>query len=174
MRPDLESPQYNINFSPTPLTFNTNNHTLKKTNPPQKLKSTSSKAAKQQSSNLSRQRWISDAAYYKAAARGFIPGYEISDWLDAEHEYKEMLVGSFLSKCNEDGDITITGLRRLAKEIGVPRPERIDSKIDLIRLIQTASNHRPCFKDLSDELCQEQAGCQWSSECQKLVAEWTR
>ena len=31
--------------------------------------------------------WISNAAYFHAQARGFAPGHEIQDWLDAEEEY---------------------------------------------------------------------------------------
>lgn len=33
-------------------------------------------------------RWqqIALAAYFKAEARGFIPGHELDDWLDAERE----------------------------------------------------------------------------------------
>ncbi len=34
---------------------------------------------------------ISQAAYYKAEQRGFIPGYEEEDWLEAENEILSML-----------------------------------------------------------------------------------
>ncbi len=34
---------------------------------------------------------IQEAAYYKAEARGFSPGYEEQDWLDAEAEIKARL-----------------------------------------------------------------------------------
>lgn len=33
-----------------------------------------------------RQEAIAQAAYYKAEQRGFAPGYEMQDWLDAERE----------------------------------------------------------------------------------------
>ena len=29
---------------------------------------------------------IAELAYYKAEARGFIPGYELDDWIEAESE----------------------------------------------------------------------------------------
>jgi len=29
---------------------------------------------------------VAEAAYYKAEARGFEPGHEVDDWLDAERE----------------------------------------------------------------------------------------
>jgi len=34
---------------------------------------------------------VSQAAYYKAEQRGFIPGYEEEDWLEAENEILSML-----------------------------------------------------------------------------------
>lgn len=36
-----------------------------------------------------RNEFIATAAYYKAEARGFAPGAEIDDWLDAEAEFEE-------------------------------------------------------------------------------------
>lgn len=33
-----------------------------------------------------RQQRIATAAYYKAEARGFVPGLEMEDWLEAEDE----------------------------------------------------------------------------------------
>jgi len=35
---------------------------------------------------------IAEAAYYKAEKRGFEPGYETQDWLEAETEMKENIV----------------------------------------------------------------------------------
>jgi hypothetical protein len=34
-----------------------------------------------------RQRMIAEAAYYRAQQRGFAPGGELQDWLDAEAEF---------------------------------------------------------------------------------------
>ncbi|HYE37672.1 DUF2934 domain-containing protein [Methylocaldum sp.] len=31
---------------------------------------------------------IAEAAYYRAERRGFAPGYEVEDWLEAEREIK--------------------------------------------------------------------------------------
>ena len=36
-------------------------------------------------------RLIQESAYYKAEARGFSPGYEEQDWLDAEEEVRARL-----------------------------------------------------------------------------------
>lgn len=36
-----------------------------------------------------RQKRIEERAYYKAAQRGFIPGSELQDWLEAESEEEE-------------------------------------------------------------------------------------
>lgn len=30
---------------------------------------------------------IAERAYYKAEQRGFVPGYEVADWLEAEREF---------------------------------------------------------------------------------------
>ncbi len=34
---------------------------------------------------------ISECAYFKAEKRGFIPGYEVADWLEAEKELAEIM-----------------------------------------------------------------------------------
>lgn len=36
-----------------------------------------------------RSRRIAEAAYYRAQRRGFCPGCELEDWLEAEHEIDE-------------------------------------------------------------------------------------
>lgn len=38
-----------------------------------------------------RQRFIAEAAYHRAAKRGFAPGGELKDWLEAEAEIKQLL-----------------------------------------------------------------------------------
>jgi hypothetical protein len=38
-----------------------------------------------------RQRWVATAAYHRAEKRGFAPGYEVQDWLDAEAEIAELV-----------------------------------------------------------------------------------
>ena len=38
-----------------------------------------------------RQQWIATAAYFKAQRRGFTPGQEASDWLEAEAEVAAMV-----------------------------------------------------------------------------------
>jgi Protein of unknown function (DUF2934) len=172
MKPDSELQKYTINFGQNLLLLG--NHTLKKPNSHQKLKPSLAKTIKQQTDSVTRQKWISEAAYFKAKHRGFTPGHDVSDWLDAEHEYIETLVDLFLSVCKEDGEMTITDLCELAKAIGVTKPEQVGSKLKLIRLIQLASHHRPCFRTKYGELCKVRNNCQWKAECQKLVAEWCR
>lgn len=34
---------------------------------------------------------IAEAAYYRAEQRGFSPGYEMEDWIEAEREVREAL-----------------------------------------------------------------------------------
>lgn len=38
-----------------------------------------------------RQRWVATAAYHKAEKRGFAPGYEVQDWLEAETEIDALI-----------------------------------------------------------------------------------
>jgi Protein of unknown function (DUF2934) len=124
--------------------------------------------------HIYRQQWIAEAAYYKAEARGFEPGFEAVDWLAAEQDYIQMLVETFSSVARDEGDMTVTGLQRLATAVGIPEAETVFSETELIRLIQTARNEQPCFRTNIGKFCQTQAGCQWRNECQKLVAEWCR
>jgi len=37
------------------------------------------------------QTMIAEAAYYAAQRRGFVPGFELDDWLTAEREIEKML-----------------------------------------------------------------------------------
>ena len=121
-----------------------------------------------------RHQWISVAAYYKAQARGFVPGLELDDWLAAEKDYIEMLIALYLSIVEEDGAMTIVSLRQLAKVIGVQNPECLNLKVDLIRAIQDKSRTNPCFQLDPSDLCNEIGGCQWKAECRKIIAEWKR
>ena len=65
--------------------------------------------------SISRQHWISVAAYYKAKVREFVPGKELNDWLEAEKDYSKKLVALYLSMSNENGGMTISGLQQIAK-----------------------------------------------------------
>jgi hypothetical protein len=38
-------------------------------------------------------RLIQESAYFKAKARGFAPGHEVQDWIEAEAEVRERLEG---------------------------------------------------------------------------------
>ncbi len=37
---------------------------------------------------------IAELAFYKAEIRGFEPGHELDDWVEAEHEFKEMIANN--------------------------------------------------------------------------------
>jgi Protein of unknown function (DUF2934) len=174
MKPDSDSQKLKGQCTKIVPNVNKNHNPSIKTTSRQKLIPTLSKPLKQQIDSISRQQWISDAAYFKAEARGFNTDYITTDWLEAEHDYIEMLVDLYLSVFREDDAMTITGLRQLAKAIGVYKPECIVSVPELICLIQVASHRSPCFRTKLDELCKDQDGCQWKTECQKLVAEWRR
>ena len=120
-----------------------------------------------------RRNWILEAAYFKSETREFEPGNELSDWLEAEKEYAEMKVAVFLSVFEEDeAAITIVDLQRLAGFVGVQHPERMHQETEIVRAIQNACIHLPCFQT-DNKFCDE-SECHWRAKCQKLVAVWMR
>ena len=125
--------------------------------------------------NSYRHQWISVAAYFKAEARGFKQGKELDDWLEAENEYTEFQIQSFLLRCKENGAMSVTGLQALAESIGVVYPELFNSEVALIREIQRASGKLSCFQPGSTEPCKNSGSeCLWRAECRKLIALWQR
>ena len=143
--------------------------------PMEDIKCDCSEPVPQTEESNARHQWISVAAYYKAQARDFAAGLELNDWLAAETNYIEMLIASYLSIVEEDGAImTISGLRQLAKEIGVQYPELLNEKSNLIRAIQDICQTRPCFQFNPTDCCNEVAGCPWKMECKRLIAVWKR
>ena len=120
-----------------------------------------------------RRNWILDAAYFKSETREFEPGDELSDWLEAEKEYAEMKVKLFLSAFEEDeAPLTILDLQRLAGFVGVQQPERLHQETELVREIQHACIHLPCFQT-NKKFC-DATDCHWRTKCQKMVAVWLR
>ncbi len=124
--------------------------------------------------DVKRHQWISIAAYYKSELRGFLPGKELDDWLEAEQEYTKFQIKAFLIRCNEDGGMSITDLQRLAYTIGVAHPELINTKKALVREIQSIAQHAPCFEIGKLRPCDDEVDCQWRTECRKLIAIWCR
>lgn len=123
---------------------------------------------------INRHQWISEAAYFLAEARSFVPGKELDDWLEAEIVYSEMLITVYIAMLEEDrAAITISGLKQLASLIGIENTDAYVSDVKLIQAIQNATKHRPCFRSKADKLCEEME-CQWKKECQKLIAVWYR
>jgi len=120
-----------------------------------------------------RQQWIAEAAYFKAQARGFKPGRALNDWLEAEIDYSEILIATYVAMLEEDGPITMLGLQQLAKLIGIENPEALISELELVHVIQQATKHRPCFRSEVNRFCEE-TECQWQAECRILISEWYR
>lgn len=123
--------------------------------------------------SLNREQWIAEAAYYKAEARGFEPCKDIDDWLEAEQDYLSMLINLQLNVLEEDGTISVMGLRQIAESLGVQNLQKMRFELELIRAIQEASHHRGCFQSESSYTCEE-VGCHWKSKCRRLVAIWHR
>lgn len=120
-----------------------------------------------------RHQWIAEAAYFKAEARGFEAGYELDDWIAAEQDYLTMLVNLQLNVLEEDGTITTIGLRQIAESLGIVHPESLRSELELIRAIQDATHHRPCFQSEQSSNCDEN-DCHWKPKCKRLIAIWHR
>lgn len=120
---------------------------------------------------INRHRWIAEAAYFIAETRSFEPGKELDDWLQAEIAYSEMLISTYVAMLAEDGPITIVGLKQLASLIGIENTDRLNTEIELVKAIQNASGHRPCFRSEATSLCNE-TDCQWKTECRRLMSVW--
>lgn len=123
--------------------------------------------------NRHREKWIAEAAYYKAQARGFEPNKDLDDWLAAERDYLTMLINLQLNVLEEDGTVSTVGLRQIAESLGVPHSQYMRSECELIRAIQEASHHNPCFQSDDSKNC-DQLECQWRKKCIKLIAIWHR
>jgi hypothetical protein len=59
--------------------------------PPQAFRSDESSSRQTGQSPCSREQMIAEAAYYRAERRGFEPGDEMSDWLQAEADVEAVL-----------------------------------------------------------------------------------
>ncbi len=123
---------------------------------------------------INRHQWVSEAAYFIAETRRFEPGKELDDWLKAEVAYSEMLITSYIAMLEEDhAVVSIYGLKQLASLIGIENADVFVSDVELIRAIQNATKHRPCFHYEPNRLCEEM-DCKWRKECQKLISVWYR
>ncbi|WP_347989769.1 DUF2934 domain-containing protein [Methylomonas sp. AM2-LC] len=115
-----------------------------------------------------RELWVSEAAYFLAEHRQFIPGRALDDWLQAEKEFCKMLIQRYLQLAYEDGGVSVIGLQRLATAVGVVNSSGLTQVLDLIHAIQVASKNEPCFYTE----CNQSETCLWKTECKKLIAKW--
>jgi hypothetical protein len=120
---------------------------------------------------INRHQWIAEAAFFIAETRNFEPGKELDDWLEAEIAYTEMLIGHYVARLAEDGPITIVGLQQLATLIGIENSDSLNSEVELVKAIQNATRHRPCFRTENTSPCDE-TECQWKTECRRLISVW--
>ena len=119
-----------------------------------------------------RYQWISEAAYYNAESRNFLPGMELDDWLIAENDFVKMQIMRYQVIIQEDGGMTIIGLQRLAKSLGVENPQMITLPVELIHAIQKITHCDPCFNFKPETHCNTSESCLWKAECKKLIAKW--
>jgi Protein of unknown function (DUF2934) len=59
--------------------------------PPPPVRKASSEKPSPPVSGEDLQRLVAEAAYYRAQRRGFEPGYELQDWVEAEAEVKRLI-----------------------------------------------------------------------------------
>jgi hypothetical protein len=50
--------------------------------------------------NIPREQLIAEAAYFRSERRGFVPGNEMSDWLDAEADIERMFGNQATVPCS--------------------------------------------------------------------------
>lgn len=100
----------------------------------------------------------------------FIAHKPVNAWSTQDYN---RIIACYLTLAGEDGGLTLTSLRQLAKTIGIESPEKITASDELVRLIQIASAHRACFRNTASQFCPEKT-CVWRTECQKLTADWCR
>jgi hypothetical protein len=55
---------------------------------------------------------IAERAYYRAEKRGFVPGYELEDWLAAEREIATLEVGAASVRAAEPAPVKRSPSRR--------------------------------------------------------------
>ena len=119
-----------------------------------------------------RHQWIAQAAYFKAESRSFVSGLELEDWLFAENEFVIMLIMRFQVISSEDGGMSIRGLQRLAKSLGVINAETMTLVVDFIHAIQEVTHNTPCFSSDPENHCNVTEPCLWKCECKKMIAKW--
>lgn len=119
-----------------------------------------------------RHQWISEAAYFMAEKRSFQPGMALEDWLLAEHQFVAMLIKRYLNQAHEDGNLSVPGLQRLAKSVGVDNSETLTKVDELVHAIQVATDNAPCFNFEPSAHCTTSECCLWKAECKQMVASW--
>lgn len=119
-----------------------------------------------------RHQWISEAAYFIAEKRSFLPGMALDDWLLAENQFVAMLIKRYLNQAHEDGNLSVTGLQRLAKSVGINNAETLTTVEALVHAIQVVTDNAPCFNFEPSAHCTTSESCLWKAECKQLVASW--
>lgn len=97
-----------------------------------------------------------------------------NDWGRLEKQTIHGRIQDFFSKFDDDEEeITISAWVGLAKTVGVYKPENLGHKVALVRAIQIAADHQPCYRTEQRTTCKND-GCIWQKDCKKLLAEWCR
>lgn len=110
---------------------------------------------------------------FQSSTQSFDPNDMLDNRLSIKDYHADTQISRYLKQAEEDDYLTLVGLHQLAKSIGVNNPEKITHKIELIRNIQKAINHQPCFRSEIRNICCDN-DCNWQKECKKMIAEWYR
>jgi hypothetical protein len=119
-----------------------------------------------------RHHWISEGAYYLAEKRKFVPGMQLHDWFQAENVFVTLLISRYLQQAHEDGGISIKGLQRLARSIGIENFNELTQEDELVHAIQQAADNDPCYNFEPAKHCTVSEFCVWKAQCKQMIAKW--
>ena len=69
--------------------------------------------------------------------------------------------------------MNISELQQTARAAGIQNVDLMCSEIELVHAIQKAEHHAPCYLSENRFFCNEKE-CEWSHECNRLLAAWMR
>jgi hypothetical protein len=117
---------------------------------------------------------MSSLAVDSAEPTDYYMASEVSnDWIMLENSFAQAKIATYIAHATEDGSMTLTGLRQLAKSVGVTGMQQCVNAVELIHAIQLLTHRRNCSDTTANSSC-HQLSCLWRAECKKLVADWHR
>jgi hypothetical protein len=113
---------------------------------------------------------FSEGEHYAAVA-SFSGKPSPDDVMAVENSHVQGQIWDYLLESDQDDSgMTLCGLQKLAKSSGVKAPETMTLKIELVRAIQMATYHQPCFGSELRSTCTKE-DCNWRYECKRPVTQ---